>query len=140
MSASIHDAIIDQKERGTFIVLEAGPTHNGLRSAKQLAKAAKNAGADAVKYQLLYADRLMADKSVLFTYKYLEIDANGKEKFKPIEERLYDVLKRRELTKTEWRKLKAYCDKIGITMFTTCLLYTSPSPRDLSTSRMPSSA
>ena len=24
--------------------------------------------------------------------------------------------------------------------FTTCLLYTSPSPRDLSTSRMPSSA
>ena len=25
-------------------------------------------------------------------------------------------------------------------MFTTCLLYTSPSPRDLSTSRMPSSA
>ena len=27
-----------------------------------------------------------------------------------------------------------------ISNFTTCLLYTSPSPRDLSTSRMPSSA
>ena len=32
-------------------------------------------------------------------------------------------------------------DDIGIaTVFYTCLLYTSPSPRDLSTSRMPSSA
>eukprot|EP00831_Metopus_contortus_P000783 TRINITY_DN10285_c0_g1_i3.p2 TRINITY_DN10285_c0_g1~~TRINITY_DN10285_c0_g1_i3.p2 ORF type:complete len:140 (+),score=23.43 TRINITY_DN10285_c0_g1_i3:154-573(+) len=28
----------------------------------------------------------------------------------------------------------------GVYMFNTCLLYTSPSPRDLSTSRMPSSA
>ena len=28
----------------------------------------------------------------------------------------------------------------GELVFTTCLLYTSPSPRDLSTSRMPSSA
>ena len=27
-----------------------------------------------------------------------------------------------------------------VTLMTTCLLYTSPSPRDLSTSRMPSSA
>ena len=31
-------------------------------------------------------------------------------------------------------KVKIYSDNIG------CLLYTSPSPRDLSTSRMPSSA
>ena len=29
---------------------------------------------------------------------------------------------------------------MGKASFTTCLLYTSPSPRDLSTSRMPSSA
>ena len=32
-------------------------------------------------------------------------------------------------------KLAHICEKLGI-----CLLYTSPSPRDLSTSRMPSSA
>ena len=30
--------------------------------------------------------------------------------------------------------------KKGLPLTTTCLLYTSPSPRDLSTSRMPSSA
>ena len=31
-------------------------------------------------------------------------------------------------------------DKISISSYLACLLYTSPSPRDLSTSRMPSSA
>ena len=31
-------------------------------------------------------------------------------------------------------------DKVTVADTTTCLLYTSPSPRDLSTSRMPSSA
>ena len=31
-------------------------------------------------------------------------------------------------------------DQISFTMTASCLLYTSPSPRDLSTSRMPSSA
>ena len=33
---------------------------------------------------------------------------------------------------------KALCEEIGASYI--CLLYTSPSPRDLSTSRMPSSA
>ena len=34
----------------------------------------------------------------------------------------------------------AFFDKTKHTSFCPCLLYTSPSPRDLSTSRMPSSA
>ena len=119
MSASINNIEINRAKNGTFIVLEAGPTHNGLESAKKLSKAAADAGADAVKFQLLYADRLMADKSVLFSYQYLEIDENGTERFVPHEERLYDVLKRRELGREEWRALKAYCDEIGIAMFTT---------------------
>jgi len=119
MSSSIGNKIVNQKSSGTFIVLEAGPTHTGIESAKQLAKAAKDAGASGVKYQLLYADRLMADKSVMFTYKYLEVDNNGVEKFVPIKERLYDILKRRELSKEEWKDLKAYCDEIDIVMFTT---------------------
>ena len=36
--------------------------------------------------------------------------------------------------------LSAYARKILIDGYIICLLYTSPSPRDLSTSRMPSSA
>ena len=37
-------------------------------------------------------------------------------------------------------KLEAVRDEMGISKNVACLLYTSPSPRDLSTSRMPSSA
>ena len=38
----------------------------------------------------------------------------------------------------QWMNLKELCDYIP--SHPACLLYTSPSPRDLSTSRMPSSA
>ena len=43
----------------------------------------------------------------------------------------------RQLTGLEQDKLRAEYDEL---LSTICLLYTSPSPRDLSTSRMPSSA
>jgi N,N'-diacetyllegionaminate synthase len=36
-----------------FIVLEAGPTHDGMKSAKELVRLAAEAGADAVKFQIL---------------------------------------------------------------------------------------
>ena len=39
----------------------------------------------------------------------------------------------------DW-KLYARTDKMFVKRYEDCLLYTSPSPRDLSTSRMPSSA
>ena len=38
------------------------------------------------------------------------------------------------------REIRDCIDEIGLARSDTCLLYTSPSPRDLSTSRMPSSA
>lgn len=119
MKAKINNKSVDQRTNGTHIVLEAGPTHNGIESAKKLAKMAKDAGADSVKYQLLYADRLMADKSIMFSYKCLEITSDNQEKFVEVQEPLYDILKRRELTKNEWIELKLYCDEIGIHMFTT---------------------
>lgn len=119
MKGRINNIEVNQQINGTFIVLEAGPTHYGLESAKQLASIAKEAGANAVKFQLLFADRLMADKSVMFTYEYLTINENGQEKFVKNEEPLYDILKRRELTYDEWKTLKQHCDTIGITMFAT---------------------
>ena len=36
--------------------------------------------------------------------------------------------------------VERYVNQVGQRLATVCLLYTSPSPRDLSTSRMPSSA
>ena len=41
--------------------------------------------------------------------------------------------------KTKWKKVKTSWGQPSDEVMT-CLLYTSPSPRDLSTSRMPSSA
>ncbi|MGB0376008.1 MAG: N-acetylneuraminate synthase family protein [Flavobacteriaceae bacterium] len=103
----------------THIVFEAGPTHTGIESAKQLADLAKNAGADSVKFQTIDADRLMADKNILFEYSYLHKDPDGNLSYIPIKEPLYDILKRRYLSKDEWRELKLHCDSIGIHMFTT---------------------
>ncbi|MFP4527721.1 MAG: N-acetylneuraminate synthase family protein, partial [Candidatus Kapaibacterium sp.] len=119
MKGRINNIEIDREKNGVFIVMEAGPTHTGLASAKQLAKAAKDAGADAVKFQTIFVDRLMAKSDVMFEYKILEIDNNGNENFVSIEEPLDVILKRRELKKEEWKELKKYCDEIGIAMFTT---------------------
>jgi len=95
-----------------FIVFEAGPTIFDLESGRKLCKAAADAGADAIKFQIMDVDRLMPDKSVEFTYG----THNGK-----VTEKLYDILKRRELTFDEWRKIKSYCDELGILFFSTAL-------------------
>lgn len=105
----------------THVVLEAGPTHNGIESAKKLVDIAVEANADSIKFQLLDVDRLMATgREVLFEYQYLTRE-NGQEKFKKTEEPLYDILKRRHLSKKEWKELKEYCDSKGIHFFSTAL-------------------
>lgn len=100
------------------IVLEAGPTHTGLKSAKDLVDIAVEAGADSIKFQQMDAERIMADKNILFEYTYLKKTSNGL-KYVPFKEPLYDILKRRKLTYNEWGELKRYCDKKDIHMFTT---------------------
>jgi N,N'-diacetyllegionaminate synthase len=119
MKARINSVEVNRETNGVYIVLEAGATHYGLESAKKLVEVAKTARANAVKFQFLSADRLMADKSVMFEYSYLERDAEGNERFVSTRERLYDILKRRELERDEWRDLKRYCDEQGIPLFLT---------------------
>lgn len=99
-----------------FITFEAGPTHNGIDSAKNLVKAASDAGADAVKFQILDVDRLVSDRTQLFTYKYLD-QTSGKLKEKS--EPLYDILARRCLKKQEWAQIKRYSETLGIEFFST---------------------
>lgn len=100
-----------------FITYEAGPTHDGLPSAKRLVKLAKDAGADAVKFQILDPDRLVADKKQLFSYEILADKATGR--LETVEEPLYDILCRRSMSHNEWRELKAYCDELGLAFFAT---------------------
>src|SRR3984957_14713038 len=92
-----------------FIVFEAGPTHDGIESAKALVTHAARAGAHAVKFQLVDPDRLVADRKQPFSYDVLVDRKRGATE--TIEEPLYDILMRRTLTKDQWRELKAHSDR-----------------------------
>jgi len=100
-----------------FITYEAGPTHSGLESAKQLANLAAEAKADAIKFQVIDPDRLVADRQQLFTYDVL-LDRDSGET-ETVSEPLYDILCRRALAKDEWRALKRHCDDLGLAFFAT---------------------
>ncbi len=100
-----------------FIVLEAGPTHDGLETAKELVRHAAEAGADAVKFQILDPERLVADKKQLFSFDILANRETGETK--KVSEPLYDILKRRAMEHDEWRKLKKYSDSLGLSFFAT---------------------
>ena len=112
---------IKNKKIGTgyqcFITFEAGPTHNGLESAKRLVKHAADSGADAVKFQIFDADRLVADKKQLFSYGVLKNRETGE--VETIQEPLYDILQRRSLSDQEWIEVKSYCDQLDILFFST---------------------
>lgn len=100
-----------------FITYEAGPTHNGVESAKRLATLAAKAKADAIKFQILDPDRLVADRSVMFEYEILVDRATGQTQ--RVAEPLYDLLARRALSRQEWTAVKAHCDGLGLAFFAT---------------------
>ncbi len=100
-----------------FITFEAGPTHDGKESAKRLVSLAAQAGADAIKFQIIDPDRLVADKKQLFSYEIL-IDRESK-RTETVSEPLYDILYRRSLNKEEWHEVKKYSDSLGLDFFAT---------------------
>ncbi len=102
-----------------FITFEAGPTHSGLVSAKHLVRLAAEAGADAVKFQIVDPDRLVADRKMPFSYDVL-VDAETS-RTESVTEPLYDILCRRTLTSAEWRELKIYSDSLSLAFFCTVL-------------------
>lgn len=100
-----------------FITLEAGPTHDGLETAVKLIQASAESGADAVKFQMLDANKLVADKQQLFSYDVLlDRDTGATE---TVSEPLYDILSRRQLKPEEWREVKQEADRAGIAFFAT---------------------
>jgi len=100
-----------------FVTFEAGPTHDGLETARKLAEVAAEAGADAVKFQMVDPERLVADKQQPFTYQVLADRDTGR--LETVSEPLYDLLKRRSLTREEWVSLKRHCDSLGLAFFAT---------------------
>lgn len=100
-----------------YITYEAGPTHDGLESAIELVKIAAQSGADAIKFQILDPERLVADKKQLFSFDILLNKETGESK--TVSEPLYDLLKRRSLTFSEWREVKSAADEHNIAFFAT---------------------
>ena len=100
-----------------FVVFEAGPTHNGVESAKRLIDHAADAGSDAIKFQIFDPDRLVADRSIMFEYEVLVDRATGKTE--RVSEPLYDLMERRSLSENEWKEVKAHADKRGLAFFAT---------------------
>ncbi len=100
-----------------FVTFEAGPTHHGVDSARQLVSLAAEAGADAIKFQILDPDRLVSDRNQLFSYSVLlDRDSGATE---TVSEPLYDILCRRTMTTGEWQAVKAHADALGLAFFAT---------------------
>ena len=100
-----------------FVTFEAGPTHDSVASAKELIDHAAAAGADAIKFQILDPDRLVADKKQLFHYKVLVDKETGE--IEEVSEPLYDIMCRRALSEEQWRQVKTHADSKGIAFFAT---------------------
>ncbi len=96
----------DTNARHTLVIAEAGVNHNGsLSLAKQLAMAAKEAGADVVKFQAFKSEALVSRQAEKADYQ---------KKTTGGDESQLDMLKRLELSYEDFAELKRYCDSIGI--------------------------
>lgn len=97
-------------DNDVFVIAEAGVNHNGdLALALRLCDAAKQAGADAVKFQTFRAEDLVVPGAPTAQYQVRQTGDLDQ----------FEMLRRLELTETQHREIKAYCDHIGIEFFST---------------------
>ena len=93
-------------EKNCLIIAEAGVNHNGdLNLALKLCDAAKKAGADIIKFQTWKTEAIITNDVEQAEYQK---DNTG------IRESQFDMLKKLELSYDDFRKIKNYCDSIGI--------------------------
>lgn len=89
-----------------LIIAEAGVNHNGdLNTALKLCDAAKEAGADVVKFQTWKTEAIITKTVAQAEYQQ---ENTG------VQESQFDMLKRLELSYDDFRKIKEHCDSIGI--------------------------
>ena len=98
----------------TRITFEAGPTHSGIEEALNLVRVAEKADADAIKFQYLDADRLVADREKRIDFKVWE---NGSLVHRV--DSLHRILKRRELAREDWVNLHQAAKDAGLDFYCT---------------------
>lgn len=85
-------------DKNVFIIAEIGNNHEGsIVLAKKMVKAAKNTGADAVKFQMIRPEKIVQVK----------------------EEKRLKQLKKFELSTNAFKKIKDYCDELDIVFLCT---------------------
>lgn len=106
------------KNKRVMIIAEAGVNHNGdINLAYKLCSEAKNVGADIVKFQTYVTDDIITKKVEQASYQ--QVNTGNQES-------QYSMLKKLELSYRDFRKIKEYCDKIGIEFAST-----GDTPKDL---------
>lgn len=89
-----------------LIIAEAGVNHNGdVNLALKLCDAAKEVGADVVKFQTWKTEEIITQNVAQAEYQQ---ENTG------VSESQFDMLKKLELSYDEFRRVKEYCDSIGI--------------------------
>ncbi|MEO7423549.1 MAG: N-acetylneuraminate synthase family protein, partial [Fibrobacteria bacterium] len=94
-----------------FIMAEVGINHNGsLETALRMIQTAKEAGADAVKFQTFQADEFISDPNVTFTYQSAGVS---------VTESMLAMFRRYQLPAESWVAIKKRCEETGILFLST---------------------
>jgi len=100
-----------------YIIFEAGQTHQGLESCKQLVDVAAEARADAIKFQIFDPLRLVPCADIVDEYEILVDKKTGQTEL--VQEPLIESFKRHALCLEEWHEVKRHADNRGINFFAT---------------------
>jgi N-acetylneuraminate synthase len=101
----------NEKNLKVFLIAEIGVNHNGsLDLAKEMVVAAKNSGADAVKFQTFKAERLAVQSTPKVSYQTSTTDAA---------ESHLSMLKKLEFSEADHQSIFGFCQEIGIEFIST---------------------
>jgi N-acetylneuraminate synthase/N,N'-diacetyllegionaminate synthase len=94
-----------------YCIAEVGVNHNGdFGLALRMVELAHRAGADAVKFQTFRAEEFCGDPAQTYSYR-----SQGQ----TVTENMLSMFRRHEFAPAQWAALKAHCDAVGITFFST---------------------